>query len=151
MRFQGAFLTPTFQSPFFSKLRLANEHVEQRKKAGYTHEEAVNLTSLELAQTAEAHCRAFLVQSGHEMIEKLCQRVSPALAKVMRTVGELYAYNEALDSIGSLVRVSVIWRRGFPAVADFSSPLSSQRSARVTLIDCSPSWNRPCWPSGRTR
>ena len=48
--------------------------------------------------------------TGHEMIEKLCQRVSPALAKVMRTVGELYAYNEALDSIGSLVRVSVIWQ-----------------------------------------
>ncbi|ETN61709.1 acyl-CoA oxidase [Anopheles darlingi] len=90
------------------KLRLAFEHIEQRKKAGYTHEEAVNLTALELTQTADAHCRAFLVQSAYEMIEKLCQTATAPFAKVMRSICELYAYNEAIESIGSLVRFTTI-------------------------------------------
>lgn len=95
----------------FRKLRLAFEHIEQRKKGGYTHEEAVNLTALELTQTADAHCRAFLVQSAYEMIEKLCQTATAPFAKVMRSICELYAYNEAIESIGSLVRVRLfaVW------------------------------------------
>ena len=95
-------------SPLFhcSKLRLAAEHIEQRQKRGATLEEATNQTSIELARTADAHCRAFLVQSGCEMIEKGCATASPELAKVLRTIYHLYAYDEALKSLGDLLRVS---------------------------------------------
>lgn len=88
------------------KLRLANEHIEQRKRAGRTPEEAVNLTSIELARTADAHCRAFLVQSGYEMIEKSCTSAPPELARALRDIYELYAYDEAMKAVGDLLRVS---------------------------------------------
>ncbi|XP_058055084.1 probable peroxisomal acyl-coenzyme A oxidase 1 [Anopheles bellator] len=119
-----------------AKLRLAYEHIEQRKKAGYTHEEAVNLTGLELTQTAEVHCRAFLVQSGYEMIEKLCQTVSAPLAKVMRTIGELYAYNEALDMLASLVRFTSISESDINRLqAKLEQTLLSIRPNAVSIVD----------------
>lgn len=90
----------------YRKLRLASDHIEQRKRAGRTPEEAVNLTSIELARTADAHCRAFLVQSGYEMIEKSCATVSPELARALRDIYELYAYDEAMKMVGDLLRVS---------------------------------------------
>ena len=88
------------------KLRLAYEHIEQRKRSGYTQEEAVNLTSIELSRAAEAHCRGFLVQSGYEMIEKSCSTLSTELARVLRDIYELYAYDEAVKACGDLLRVS---------------------------------------------
>lgn len=69
-------------------------------------EEATNQTSIELARTAESHCRAFLVQSGYEMIEKSCETLSPEVARVLRNIYQLYAYDEALKALGDLLRVS---------------------------------------------
>lgn len=85
---------------------MAYEHIEQRKRSGYTQEEAVNLTSIELSRAADAHCRAFLVQSGYEMIEKSCTALSPELGRVIRDIYELYAYDEAVKAVGDLLRVS---------------------------------------------
>lgn len=90
------------------KLRLASEHIEQRKRAGRTPEEAVNLTSIELARTADAHCRAFLVQSGYEMIEKSCQTAPAELVRALRDIYELYAYDEALKVVGDLLLFTTI-------------------------------------------
>ncbi|XP_058828522.1 probable peroxisomal acyl-coenzyme A oxidase 1, partial [Topomyia yanbarensis] len=42
-----------FQSITANKLRLAYNHIESRKKAGYTPEEATNMAGLELARVAE--------------------------------------------------------------------------------------------------
>ncbi|XP_055529883.1 probable peroxisomal acyl-coenzyme A oxidase 1 [Wyeomyia smithii] len=90
------------------KLRLASEHIEQRKQAGYSQEEAVNLTSLELTHTVDAHCRAFLVQSGYDMIEKACATATPELTRVLRDIYELYAYDEAIKAVGDLLRFTTI-------------------------------------------
>lgn len=90
----------------FSKIRLAYEHVENRKKLGYSHEDATNMSSIELAQSAEAHCRAFLVQTGYEMTSNLGLTVSTALATVLHQFIELYAVDTCMKSIGDLIRVS---------------------------------------------
>lgn len=89
----------------FSKIRLAYEHVENRKKLGHSHEDATNLSSIELAQSADAHCRAFLVQTAYEMTKNLESTVSSSLATVIRQFIELYAVDTCMKSIGDLFRV----------------------------------------------
>lgn len=91
---------------FFSKIRLAYEHVENRKKLGHSHEDATNMSSIELAQAADAHCRAFLVQSSYEMTKNLGTTVSTSLATVLQQLIELYAVDTCMKAVGDLFRVS---------------------------------------------
>lgn len=87
------------------KIQSSYANVEKRKKAGYTPEEATNLTGIELVSAAEAHCRAFLIQSGYEMIEKVTRNLSPALTVVLKQLGELYAVDACIRASGDLLRV----------------------------------------------
>ena len=89
-----------------SKVRLAYENIERRKKSGYSVEGATNMTSIELAQAAEAHCRAYLVQSSYEMAKGFGSHVSNSLATVLHQLIELYAVETCLKSIADLIRVS---------------------------------------------
>lgn len=88
-----------------SKIRVAYEHVENRKKLGHSHEDATNLSSIELAQSADAHCRAFIVQIAYELTQNLESTVSTSLATVLRQLIELYAVETCMKSIGDLFRV----------------------------------------------
>lgn len=90
------------------KIRLAYDNMERRKKAGATHEEAANQTSIELAHAADAHCRAFLVESGYKMIERAVKNLSPALSEVLRQLVELYAIEECIRAEGDLFRFTKI-------------------------------------------
>lgn len=89
-----------------SKLRLAHQHLEQRKKQGLSTEIASNQTAIELVQCAEAHCRAFLVRSAYESTKDISKTLSSELCKVLYQLIELYAVDTCLKSIGDLLRVS---------------------------------------------
>lgn len=126
----------SLQTVAAGKLRLAAEHIEQRQKAGATQEEATNQTSIELARTADAHCRAFLVQSGREMIEKACQTASPELARVLRTLYFLYAYDEALKALGDLLRFTTISESDINRLqAKLEATLAELRPNAVGIVD----------------
>lgn len=84
---------------------MAYEHIENRKNLGYGHEEAANQTSIELSHAAEAHCRAFLVQSSYEMTKNLGQTVSTSLATSIQLLIELYAIETCTKSLSDLLRV----------------------------------------------
>lgn len=90
-----------------SKLRLAHQHVEQRKKNGQSYENAANATAIELVQCAESHCRAFLVSSAYEMTKDIDSKLSPELAAVIHQLVELYAIDTCIKSTGDLLRVCV--------------------------------------------
>lgn len=94
----------SLQAVAAGKIKLAFENVERRKKSGMSHEDATNATSIELAASADAHCRAFIVQSAFEMVVK--QEVSPAIATVLNQLIELYAIEACLKALGDLLRVS---------------------------------------------
>lgn len=64
------------------------------------------MSSIELAQSADAHCRAFLVQTAYEMTTNLGSTVSSALATVLHQLIELYAVDTCMKAIGDLIRVS---------------------------------------------
>lgn len=86
-------------------MRLAYEHIENRKSLGYGPEDAANATSIELVQAAEAHCHAFLVQSSYEMTKNLGQTNSTALSTVVHLLLELYAIETCTRSLSDLLRV----------------------------------------------
>ncbi|XP_065085923.1 probable peroxisomal acyl-coenzyme A oxidase 1 [Ochlerotatus camptorhynchus] len=118
------------------KLRLASDHIEQRKRTGRTPEEAVNLTSIELARTADAHCRAFLVQSGYEMIEKSCATIPPELARALRDIYELYAYDEAMKVVGDLLRFTTITESDISRLQQkLEDSLAAMRPNAVSIVD----------------
>lgn len=118
------------------KLRLAYEHIEQRKRSGCTQEEAVNLTSIELSLAADAHCRAFLVQSGYEMIEKACGSISTELGRVLRDIYQLYAYDEATKAVGDLLRFTTISESDVTRLQQkLEDSLAAIRPNAVGLVD----------------
>lgn len=63
------------------------------------------MTSIELAQAAEAHSRAFIVHSSYEMIKHITENTSTELAKVLQQIIELYAVEACLKAAGDLIRV----------------------------------------------
>lgn len=91
---------------FYSKLRLAHQHLESRKQQGLSLEHATNASGIELVQCAEAHCRAFLVRSAHEMTKGVNKTLSKELTAVLHQLIELYAYDTCMKSLGDLLRVS---------------------------------------------
>lgn len=89
------------------KVNLAFENVERRKKEGISHENATNMTSIELASAADAHGRAFLIQATYESVQEFVKQVPPALAEVIQDLVTLYAVDASLRFLGDLLRVSV--------------------------------------------
>ena len=82
----------------------------KRIKSGSTREEAANLTSIELVSAAYAHCRAFILKSGHTMVEKAASEVSPELMKSLRHLIELHAVDLCLQNFGDLLRVQNLFK-----------------------------------------
>lgn len=91
----------------FSKLRLAHQHLEERKKKGQTYEHAANATAIELVQCAESHCRSFLVSSAYEMTRDIDKKLSPELSIVIQQIIELYAIDTCMKSLADLLRVCI--------------------------------------------
>lgn len=86
-------------------MRLAYQHIEERKKNGLTYEHAANATAIELVQCAESHCRAFLVSSAYEMTRDINNKLTPELATVIHQLIELYAIDTCMKSLADLIRV----------------------------------------------
>lgn len=93
-----------FQFSAGKMIEIAYNNIERRKKSGLTPEEAVNATSIELAVAAEIHCRAFLIDSSYKAINALVSDVSPALAKVLLDVLELYTVDSAILNLKHIMR-----------------------------------------------
>lgn len=131
---------------FCSKLRLAHQHLESRKKQGISIENATNATGIELVQCAEAHCRAFLVRSAHEMTSDINKTWSKELCAVLHNLIELYAYDTCMKSIGDLLRVSTAICGAINSYEInsiiFTWINSSPRSPIEMCKSCKRNWNR---------
>lgn len=97
-----------FQYTAGKMIQIAYDNIERRKKSGMTQEEAANATSIELANAAEIHCRAFLVESSYLTIQSLVKDLSPALGQVLLDIIELYAVDSALLNLKYLMRYVTI-------------------------------------------
>lgn len=97
-----------FQYTAGKMIQIAYDNIERRKKTGMTQEEAANATSIELANAAEIHCRAFLVESSYLTIQSLVKDLSPALGQVLLDIIELYAVDSALQNLKYMMRFVTI-------------------------------------------
>ncbi|XP_068977733.1 acyl-coenzyme A oxidase 1-like [Bombus flavifrons] len=86
-------------------IRLAAEHLDRRIRDGVPMEEAWNQTSIELAQCAEAHARAFIVKTFTKSIKQLNSK-SEEFRQVMFQLCELYIVYWALRNVGNFLRFS---------------------------------------------
>lgn len=98
-------IVAAFQTVAANKIKIAYNHIENRKKQGFTHEEASNHASIELASAAEAHCRAYLMQINYEISTKEVTGLSLALKEVILQLCDLYAVDGCFRAMGDLLRV----------------------------------------------
>ena len=85
------------------KIELANRHINERVRNGKVYEDAWNESSIELVAAAEAHCRAFIVETFRNTVNGL--EVSTELKIVLVQLLNLYAVYTALRLTGDLLRV----------------------------------------------
>lgn len=90
------------------KIKMATEHMELRIKSGTSSEDAWNQTSIELAQAAEAHCRAFLVSRFIDWVKGKKDKNTKELHQVIEQLSELYAVYWVLQRVGDFLRFSCL-------------------------------------------
>ncbi|XP_053690484.1 probable peroxisomal acyl-coenzyme A oxidase 1 [Sabethes cyaneus] len=129
-------IVTAFQAIAANRLAQANAHIEQRKRAGLTAEEATNRTGLELVRAAELHGRAFVLQSVYELVELFCQTASAPLAEVLRDLCKLVAYDEALKVAGDLMRFTTMSESDFVRLQQlYEATLVAIRPNAVGIVD----------------
>lgn len=98
----------SLQTVSANRIRIAFNHVNDKKASGIGHEDAVNKTSIELVQAAEAHCRVLLVQFSYEQILAETKNYSKSLGDILNALVELYAVDTCLHSLNNLLLVNTI-------------------------------------------
>ncbi|XP_063239947.1 probable peroxisomal acyl-coenzyme A oxidase 1 [Bacillus rossius redtenbacheri] len=88
------------------KIRLAAGNMASRIKSGTSPEDAWNMTSIELAQCAEAHCRCLLASTFLDTLKSL--EISDSLRSVLTHLCELYAVYWLLQKSGDFLRFSAV-------------------------------------------
>ena len=79
--------------------------MERRVRSGLSSEHAWNETSIELAQAAESHCRAFIVLRYVETLRNLEKSLSKKLHDCLLRLCELYAFYWVLQRLGDFLQV----------------------------------------------
>lgn len=95
-----------FSNFFCSTIRLATENIDRRIRNGIPSEEAWNQTSIELADCAMAHCRAFIVKTIVKTIKQSTSG-SDEFREVLLQLYELYIVYWILRNYGAFLQVSV--------------------------------------------
>ncbi|XP_067010660.2 acyl-coenzyme A oxidase 1 [Anabrus simplex] len=116
------------------KIKSAAESLERRTRGGYSPEDAWNMTSIELAQCAEAHCRAFIVEKFVDTLPTL--NISDPLRAVLTHLCELYAVFWLLQRSGDFLRYSCVTARDMDSIQLWLETLLIQiRPNAVGIVD----------------
>lgn len=123
-----------FKEVAAGKIKSATENTERRVKGGWAWEDAWNMTSIELSQAAEAHCRAFLVANFHETVEGLS--ASPAVKSILRQLAQLYAVHWLLQRTGDFLQFSNLKADKVPELQNLlETLLADLRPNAVGIVD----------------
>ncbi|XP_043284897.1 probable peroxisomal acyl-coenzyme A oxidase 1 [Venturia canescens] len=117
------------------KIRQATENMDKRIRSGLSPEDAWNHTSIEFAQAAESHCRAFLVSRFVEAVGALPD-MSKELRQVIFQLCELYAVYWVLQRLGDFLRFSCLKIQDVPSLQKrLEEVLAAIRPNAVGLVD----------------
>ncbi|XP_058798403.1 probable peroxisomal acyl-coenzyme A oxidase 1 [Phymastichus coffea] len=98
------------------KIKQAADNLDRRLRCGLAPEDAWNETSIELAQAAEAHCRAFIVLRFVEAVRALAASLSRPLHQALLDLCELYLANSVLLRLGDFLRFSCLQNQDVPGL-----------------------------------
>ncbi|XP_053613248.1 probable peroxisomal acyl-coenzyme A oxidase 1 [Plodia interpunctella] len=125
-----------FQRVARGKISLCVANIEKRQKSGLCYEDAWNLTSVQLANASEAHCRLILLSTYYSETQTLSQNLSPALRQVLTLLVELYVVYWALQRVGDLLRFTSISERDIERLQRcYEELLARLRPDAVALVD----------------
>ncbi|XP_059615512.1 probable peroxisomal acyl-coenzyme A oxidase 1 [Phlebotomus argentipes] len=129
-------IVEAFEAVAAAKIRSAAQSIDRRLGEGKKSGQASNESSIELVAAADAHCRAFILRAGHEAMQKISGKVSPALASVLRDLLELYAVDAAQKALGDLLRFTTISEANVEQLQKrLEGVLSRLRPNAVALVD----------------
>ncbi|KAJ0182752.1 hypothetical protein K1T71_002121 [Dendrolimus kikuchii] len=125
-----------FQRVSAAKIGICVANIEKRQKNGMSYEDAWNMTSVQLTQASEAHCRAILLSSYHEQTLSQVTNVSPELREVLLQLVDLYVVYWALQRVGDLLRFTSISERDIEQLQNWYEQLLTKiRPNAVGLVD----------------
>ncbi|XP_028031521.1 probable peroxisomal acyl-coenzyme A oxidase 1 [Bombyx mandarina] len=129
-------LIDAFHTVAAGKIGLCVANIEKRQKEGLSYEDAWNMTSVQLTQASEAHCRAILLLTYHEQTEMQCKNASPELREVLSQLVDLYVVYWTLQCVGDLLRFTSISERDIERLQRwYEDLLSKLRPNAVGLVD----------------
>ncbi|XP_054268638.1 probable peroxisomal acyl-coenzyme A oxidase 1 isoform X2 [Macrosteles quadrilineatus] len=110
--------------------------IERKIRTGTSTEDAWNETSVQLVQCAEAHCRAFIVQTFVDTLNTAKATMSPELHEVLTQLCDLYTVYWMLRNLGDFLMFSALKPanvQGLQAMQD--SLLQAIRPNAVSIVD----------------
>ncbi|CAH0592211.1 unnamed protein product [Chrysodeixis includens] len=125
-----------FQAIAAGKIRTAYETLERHVKSGMDYEDAWNMSSVQLVNASEAHCRAILTEISWKEMVRLSTIVSPSLAPVLLQLAELYLTYWTLEKRGDHLMYSTITNGDIQKLQTrYEELLSLIRPNAVGLVD----------------
>ncbi|KAK7576596.1 hypothetical protein V9T40_012882 [Parthenolecanium corni] len=127
-------LAEAFRLVAAGKIKYCSEHIDYLIQKGYTSEDAWNATSIQLTQIAEAHCRAFIVDTFVKETEVAV--VSEPVRKVLVQLCELYSVYWLLKNVGDFLVYSHLKISDVDAVNErLAELLAAIRPNAVGIVD----------------
>lgn len=116
------------------KIKMCADNMDRRIRGGISPEDAWNMTSIELAQCAEAHARAIIVNRFVETVAELI--VSDALKTVLTQLSELYGVYWLLQKSGDFLMYSDVTSQDISSLQKWMEQLLAQiRPNAVGIVD----------------
>ncbi|CAH0724580.1 unnamed protein product, partial [Brenthis ino] len=126
----------SFQAVAAGKTTLCVKNIRDRMKSGKDYEDAWLLTTVQLVNAAEAHCRAVLLLTYWNEIQRLTETCSENVKTVMNHLVMLYLVYWALERTGDLLRYSSISEQDIDHLQRrYEELLESIRPNAVGLVD----------------
>nr|XP_003708557.1 PREDICTED: probable peroxisomal acyl-coenzyme A oxidase 1 [Megachile rotundata]XP_012153467.1 PREDICTED: probable peroxisomal acyl-coenzyme A oxidase 1 [Megachile rotundata]XP_012153468.1 PREDICTED: probable peroxisomal acyl-coenzyme A oxidase 1 [Megachile rotundata] len=127
-------IVTAYQAVVAGKIRSAAENIHLRISKGVHLEDAWNQTGIELAQCADAYCRAFVVEKFIEGVQKTV--VSKKLHLVLSQLCELYAVYWILQKRGDFLQFSSLKNENIPQLQSrLEELLAAIRPNAIGIVD----------------
>ncbi|XP_026319517.1 probable peroxisomal acyl-coenzyme A oxidase 1 [Hyposmocoma kahamanoa] len=90
------------------KTKTAYDSIKRHQRSGKDYEDSWNLSSVQLVNSSEAHCRAVLCEVYWQETQKIAKSASANLGIVLTQLSELYLVYWAIEKTGDLLMFSTI-------------------------------------------
>ncbi|XP_045447131.1 probable peroxisomal acyl-coenzyme A oxidase 1 [Melitaea cinxia] len=126
----------SFESVAAGKISLCVQSIRNRIKSGMDYEEAWLMTTVQLVNAAEAHCRSVLLKIYWNEMARLTKNSSDNVKLVLNQLATLYLTYWALERTGDLLRYSTISENDIDSLQrQYEELLAKIRPNAVGLVD----------------